>query len=178
MMLSIDGWKAGLMFSACHMIPKHHKCSRLHGHTYTVHAKIHGETDSQHLVLDFGIIKKTLKAVAKQLDHHLLIPTKNSNTNIIDLDDLTYLAKNHEVAPMTKGPLPGYYEVIILNQHYVFPKSDVLLLDVPSTTAEEMAKYFLQTLLSSLTLPKNVTELEIGLDEGWGQGAWVKKVLR
>lgn len=178
MMLSIDGWKAGLVFSACHIIPKHHKCSRLHGHTYTVHAKIHGETDSEHLVLDFGIIKKTLKEVAKRLDHHMLIPTKNSNTNIIDLDDLEYLAKNFEAAPLTKIRLPGYYEVIILDHHYVLPKSDVLLLDVPSTTAEEMANYFLHTLLSSLKLPGNVKKLEIGVDEGWGQGAWATKELR
>jgi hypothetical protein len=26
-----------------------------------------------------------------------------------------------------------------------------------------------------MDVPKNVTKIELGVDEGWGQGAWVEK---
>ena len=42
MQIIIDGWDAGIKFSACHFIPGHDKCSRLHGHIYAIHAKIFG----------------------------------------------------------------------------------------------------------------------------------------
>ncbi|MGB9372190.1 MAG: 6-carboxytetrahydropterin synthase, partial [Halobacteriota archaeon] len=36
MWIELDGWQAKLRFSACHFIPDHPKCGRLHGHTYAM----------------------------------------------------------------------------------------------------------------------------------------------
>ncbi len=177
MMLEIDGSKLGLRFSACHMIPKHQKCSRMHGHTYTVNARVHGTTDENHLIMDFGMLKKSLRATYEKLDHKLMIPRGNEHTKIIDLDDLSIVADNCGCESKVKQPLPDYYELIILDKHYVMPKVDIEILDVQSTTAEELACFFLKALLGSVKIPENVTKIEVGIEEGEGQGAWAAKEL-
>lgn len=178
MMLNIEGWKLGLRFSACHMIPKHKKCSRMHGHTYTISARVHGDVDDKnHLIMDFGELKKALRATYEDLDHKLMVASQNEHTNILDLDDLTDVAKNSEEEPMASRKIPGYYELTILDKHYVMPKVDIVILDIKSTTAEELAGHFLQSLLDSVEIPPNVTKLEVGIEEGEGQGAWATKEL-
>lgn len=177
MMLSIDGSRSGLRFSATHMIPKHHKCSRIHGHTYIISTKIHGDVDEDSLVMDFGVIKKCLKAIAEELDHSLMVATMNKYTNIIDLDTLEAVSTHTDETSVAKNPFPGYLEIIICEKHYIVPKEDVRLLDIPATTAEELSKYVLNRLLEGSEFPENVTEVEIGIEEGWGQGAWAKEQL-
>ena len=73
----IDGWKTNIRFSAAHMIPEYEKCGRLHGHTYAVHAKIFGNPDSNGIILDFSILKNSLKQIVNKLDHKILIPKKS-----------------------------------------------------------------------------------------------------
>ena len=46
-----------------------------------------------------------------------------------------------------------------------------------NTTAENLAEYILNELLAKNSLPKNIKRLEIGVDEGYGQGAWVEKII-
>ena len=75
--LTIDGWSAGIRFSSCHMIPHHHKCSRLHGHTYVLHLKIEGFPDESGFLMDFSVIKKALKDIAGELDHRVILPANN-----------------------------------------------------------------------------------------------------
>ena len=154
MRLELDGWKLGLRFSACHIIPEHGKCSRLHGHTYTIHSKVHGTLNKFGIVLDFEIIKNALRNVIADLDHKLLIPTRSEHFRI-------------ESGPEVK--------VLLGDKEYKFPQEDVTLLEIASATAESLANYILEKLTSTIEIPKNVTQIEIGVDEGWGQGAWVTK---
>ena len=172
MMLSIEGWKLGLRFSACHLIPKHKKCSRLHGHTYTVNARVYGSADDNHMIMDFGELKKALRGTYEKLDHKLMVASANEFTRIIDLDDLSDVVNNYGCEPKTQIPVPGYYELIVLDKHYILPKTDVEIIETHSTTAEELASYFLKGLLDSLEIPQNVTKVEVGIEEGEGQGAW------
>ena len=46
-----------------------------------------------------------------------------------------------------------------------------------AVTAENLAEYVFIELLKELDLPKNIKRLEIGVDEGFGQGAWFEKVV-
>ena len=156
MRLELDGWKLGLRFSACHIIPQHDKCGRLHGHTYTIHSRVMGSLNEHGIILDFEIIKNALRRVIVDLDHKLLIPQKNKKFKI----QTTGNDKVH---------------LFLIDKEYQFPTEDVIFLDIESATAESLANYILNKLMALIEIPKNVKTIEIGIDEGWGQGAWVSK---
>ena len=156
MRLELDGWKIGLRFSACHIIPRHEKCGRLHGHTYTIHSKVTGTLNEHGIILDFEIIKNALREVIEELDHKLLVPVNNKRFKIQEDDAI---------------------HIYLDDKAYKFPKEDVIFLAIESATAEALAKYILEKLMSSINIPKNVSLIEIGVDEGWGQGAWMEKKL-
>ena len=61
-------------FSSAHFLKDFHgKCENLHGHNYTVFAHARGtELDEGGMLLDFGILKKELRSICKELDHTLL----------------------------------------------------------------------------------------------------------
>ncbi len=58
-------------FAASHFLTKYHgKCEDLHGHNYKVIVTIEGELQDDGMVLDFKIVKKTVKEkVISILDH-------------------------------------------------------------------------------------------------------------
>ena len=58
-------------FSAAHFLRDYHgKCENLHGHNYKVYAHVRGEVlDKGGMLLDFTVLKKTLRDVCKELDH-------------------------------------------------------------------------------------------------------------
>lgn len=155
--IEIDGWKSGLHFSACHAIPKRGKCERFHGHTYALHIKIHGKQDKTGVIYDFTEIKHVAAAVIEELDHKIIIPTRNKSIK---------LSVKKEV------------ELIVDAKRYIFPKEDVAFIDAPSSTAEDIADYILEKLLERIDFPSNISEVEVGVDEGWGQGAWTGKKFR
>lgn len=151
--LRFDGWKLNIKFSAAHCIPYHEKCERLHGHHYAVHMQIEGELDKETgWVIDFTEAKRTLKEIAGELDHRVLVPTGKGRVT-------------HEVTDET-------VVMGIMEKRYVFPREDCALLDISTSTAEQLATYVLNQLKSRLELPENVHAIRIGVDEGYGQGAW------
>lgn len=66
-------------FAAAHFLKDYHgKCENLHGHNYRVVALARGETlDKGGMLLDFSILKSSLKNVCGALDH--------TNLNCIDV---------------------------------------------------------------------------------------------
>jgi 6-pyruvoyltetrahydropterin/6-carboxytetrahydropterin synthase len=61
-------------FAAAHFLSHYQgKCERLHGHNYRVFAYARGEElDSGGMLLDFGVLKGSLREVLEGLDHCLL----------------------------------------------------------------------------------------------------------
>ncbi len=157
MILEIDGGYTGIRFSSCHFIPMHEKCSRLHGHSYIVRMRMEGEVDENGMVMDFVIIKKKLKMMIDEMDHKVLLPARSKIVKLEEKDDSI--------------------EVTSCNKRYVFPSEDVLLLDIPTTTAEEMAKMMAERMSNEIDFPKTVKSISVGLDEERGQTAWYTKVL-
>jgi 6-pyruvoyltetrahydropterin/6-carboxytetrahydropterin synthase len=151
--IEIDGWRSNIRFSSAHIIPEYEKCGRLHGHTYAVHLKISGLPDKKGIIVDFSILKDILREIASELDHRILIPEKNNAVNILK-------EKNN-------------VKVSTLGKDYVFPLDDCVFLPIGSTSAENLADYILEKILKKFTLPDNVEYIEIGVDEGYGQGARV-----
>lgn len=65
-----------ITFEAAHRlpnVPEGHKCSRLHGHSFTVAIHVSGRVDDRSgWVTDFGDIKKAFEPIYDQLDHRYL----------------------------------------------------------------------------------------------------------
>lgn len=157
MYLEIDGGYSGIRFSACHFIPRHEKCSRLHGHSYIVRLRLEGDIGAEGMIMDFVVLKKALKAMIDELDHKTLLPTESSDVKL----DVTETS----------------VEAVSCGKRYVFPREDVVLLDIPNTTAEEMSKMMTRRIVSEIEFPDNVASVSIGLDEERGQTAWYTEVL-
>ncbi len=158
MELRVDGWSVGARFSVSHYIPHHEKCGRLHGHTYAVSCVFRGDiAKTGDMMVDFIAVKSALRGLCDELDHHVLVPTENPHSTVEEDGD----------------------EVIVrtTDKRYVFPKEDVKLLPIRSTTAERLADWFTDRLLERLDLPPTVTHIDLGIEEGKGQGAWAHREL-
>ncbi|MBS3816044.1 MAG: 6-pyruvoyl tetrahydropterin synthase family protein [Candidatus Thermoplasmatota archaeon] len=153
--LELDGWEKSITFSACHILPGHEKCGRMHGHNYAIHLRIEGEPKGKGVVYDFVPIKTKLKEIAERFDHGVLIPAGSENVNI----------KEDEVL----------FE--IEEDRYIFPKTDSIIMDLERTTAEYLAKYILEKIIEEMRFPDNIKAVEIGVDESRGQGAWARREL-
>lgn len=154
----IDGWKSNIRFSSAHIIPEYEKCGRLHGHSYGVHIKIKGKPDSKGIIIDFSLVKDILKEIVNNLDHKILIPEKS---NIIKIEKQRNNVK-----------------ITLLEKTYIFPSSDCIFLPIESTSAENLASFILENFLKKISEPKDLEEIEVGVDEGFGQGARISKVIK
>ena len=159
--IELNGWESNVRFSASHFIPEHDKCARLHGHDYAVHFKAFGKLNDKGILMDFTALKKTLRELVDHLDHRMVIPLKSASI-AVQTDD-----EKGQVSVWTKG-----------GKTYSFPLEDVVLLDLGASSVEELAGYFMQRLLASGAIPANVEEVEVGVDEGKGQGARLRRKLR
>ncbi|MGE4577244.1 MAG: 6-pyruvoyl tetrahydropterin synthase family protein [Candidatus Methanomethylophilaceae archaeon] len=158
MQLEIDGEYSGIRFSACHFIPRHDKCSRLHGHSYVVRLKLDGDIGENGMLMDFVVLKKELREIVMLLDHRTLLPSASEDV-IITLTETSV-------------------EAVACGKRYVFPADDVVILDLPNTTAEEMAKLMVHKMINDVKFPENVRAVSIGLDEERGQTAWYTVEIR
>jgi 6-pyruvoyltetrahydropterin/6-carboxytetrahydropterin synthase len=149
MRIAIDGWKAHIKFSAAHAIAGHPKCGRLHGHTYAVHLVLHGEAGDDAMVFDFGVAKRALRRLTDKLDHRFIVPAGAATA------------------------VGSALEVRLAAKTYRVPRADVALVEVEASSAERLAEYFARSLVLAVDFPPSVHEIEVGVDEGPGQGAWV-----
>lgn len=156
MRLEIDGRDAGIKFSACHFIPGHEKCGRLHGHAYIIRLVLHGDKGERSMIMDFVPLKKALRAIADEFDHHILLP---GNSRHMDLQ------LGEEVVVRAGG------------KRYVFPLEDVIVLDAEESSAEEIARVIMEMVIEKVPFPGNVKSIEVGVDEELGQSAWVSRDL-
>ncbi len=150
--IEIDGFKSNIRFSCAHILPGHEKCGALHGHTYSIHARIYGEQSKEGFICDFKIIKDFLRVIANKLDHKILIPKLNKTITI----------KNENVK---------------IKNDYLLPKKDCILLPIKNTTAECLSCFVLEEINKKMNLSKNIEKIQIGIEEGFGQTAWSEKKL-
>lgn len=150
-----------LVFSAGHFITFNgNTCERLHGHNYGVEAEVRGTLDENHYVIDFIALRDALQRITLELDHHMLLPTEHPTIQVQTVDQ----------------------EVVVTfeQKRWVFPLDDCVLLPVPNTTTELLAKYIGERLITGMgsTLTSNCTLLRIAVDENNGQwGEWLETDL-
>jgi 6-pyruvoyltetrahydropterin/6-carboxytetrahydropterin synthase len=144
--------KDTLVFSAGHFITfAGNVCERLHGHNYRVSAEVSGPIDENHYVVDFIALRDSLATIVRELDHYMLLPTRHPRI-VVRVDE-------HEVTATFE------------DRRWVFPRGDCVLLDVPNTTAEMLARHIGQRLLAELQQRGLATpeSLRIDVDECYGQ---------
>ncbi|MEX2186088.1 MAG: 6-pyruvoyl tetrahydropterin synthase family protein [Pirellulales bacterium] len=144
--------KDTLVFSAGHFITfAGNICERLHGHNYRVAAEVSGPLDENHYVVDFIALRDSLAAIMRELDHYMLLPTRHPQI-VVRADDREVTATFED-------------------RRWVFPRGDCVLLEVPNTTAEMLARHIGQRLLAELQHRGLATpdSLRIDVDECYGQ---------
>lgn len=157
MRIIINGIHANLRFSSAHIIPKHESCGVIHGHSYIVDVIVEGERSGEFgFVVDFKKVKDIIRKMCKRMDHRVLIPLKNPNINFKNLN--------------------GSIEFSIDKKDYMLPFEDCLLLDLKSTSAEDLSEYFAEELYYKLKEINNeISSVQICVNEGIGQGAYFTK---
>ena len=149
--------KDHLVFCSGHFISyEGDQCEKLHGHNYRATVEVEGQLDANFYLFDFIALKRLTKAITDELDHHMLLATRNA------------LIKVEES--------PERVRVTYRGQEWVFPRDNCVLLPIENTTAELLARYIGQRLLASLKAECNFAPevLRIEVEENVGQSAtWV-----
>jgi len=151
---SIHVAKENLKFSAAHFIAYPGFREPLHGHNYQVGIKVEGQLATTGYVLDFGLIKKLTRQIVERLDERTIIPSES--------DCLAIRRQGNQVSVAYEG------------DGFVFPASDVALLPIAHSSAEELARFIWSELHRELLLHnalRDVSAMEVSVAEGPGQMA-------
>lgn len=149
--------KEHLVFCSAHFISfRGHQCERLHGHNYRAAVEVEGKLQEDYYVFDFIALNQRAKEITDELDHHMLLATRNAVIKVEEIGEKVRVT----------------YE----NREWVFPRGDCILLPIENTTAELLARYICSRLSESLrTHEKFVPEvLRVEVEEGPGQSATVE----
>ena len=143
-----------LVFCSGHFISyEGHQCERLHGHNYHTAVEVEAVLDENFYVFDFIALKNDTKAITDELDHFMLLPTKN---RVIHVEE-----KANEIHVKYK------------DRQWIFPRGDCVLLPIENTTAELLARYIGQRLLADLREKHRFVPevLRVEVEESIGQFA-------
>src|SRR5215212_2363800 len=146
--------KDNLMFAAGHFVSYDgDKVEPLHGHNYRFSVAIEGPIEANAYVFNFVTLKRIMKRLADELDHHMLLPRDNALIAI-------------------EPPADGGVIVRTPGRWYRFPLEDVVLLPLPNTTAEMLARYLCGRLRAELGArpdASHLTAIEVSVEETFGQ---------
>lgn len=153
--------KDDLVFCAGHFITYDdgQVCESLHGHNYRVGVTLWGGVNDDAYVFDFVALKDTMRELVGELDHRMLLPRDNPELELARGD--------------------GGISVAYGDRKYLFPEGDVVVLPVPNTTAEMLARHLLDRLAERLEEAGagNLREAEIEVEESFGQAGWARRPL-
>lgn len=142
------------IFSCGHFISfAGHQCEKLHGHNYRATVEVDGPLGEDWYVFDFVALKLLTLAITNELDHHMLVATKNPVIHVTDTGDAV--------------------EVSYRERRWLFPRGDCVLLAIENTTAELLAKYLAGRLLEAIAAEFALTpeRLSVEVEENVGQSA-------
>jgi 6-pyruvoyltetrahydropterin/6-carboxytetrahydropterin synthase len=146
--------KDHLVFCSGHFISyEGDKCERLHGHNYRAAVEVEGALDENYYVFDFIALKQRTKVITDELDHHMLLPSRNARITL------------HEEG---KGIRVRYKD-----REWLFPRDDCVVLPIENTTAELLARYIAVRLRADLVKQYGYEPdvLRVEVEENVGQSA-------
>jgi 6-pyruvoyltetrahydropterin/6-carboxytetrahydropterin synthase len=152
--------KDELGFAAAHFITMRGKCERLHGHNYRVSVEVEGTLGDDGYVVDFGLLKRHAREIARSLDHRVLLAAENTQ--------------------LVFSEAAGHLTVQYGEKRYLFPLDEVVMLPIANTTAELLATYFCGQLVERLAAEDVTTVSNVGVavSEGPGQQALARQQLK
>ncbi|MEM1190232.1 MAG: 6-carboxytetrahydropterin synthase [Pseudomonadota bacterium] len=121
---------------------------RLHGHNYSVSAKIAAPMGDNGFAADYNVYKRRLKDLCDALDEYMILPGSSPYQTLRDDGDS--------------------YEVNFNGEIMRFLKSDTLVLPIRNATVEEFSYYLLQKLLEA-SAGDALAEVELCVSSGPGQ---------
>ncbi len=139
-------------FSAAHFtIFSATERERLHGHNFSVAARIVAPVDENGLTGDYAVYKREIKKLCDALDEYTLIPSQSPYLEVSEEGD--YYRVNHNG------------DVLLLL------KSDTLLIPVRNTTVEDLSHYLLETAVADTEFldAQQIQEIEVMVSSGPGQ---------
>ena len=147
--LHID--KEAHKFSAAHFtIFSATERERLHGHNYSVSARIVAPMGNNGFAADYNVYKRRIATLCDSLDEYLILAGESPYQTIVEDGDT--------------------YRVSFNGEDMRFLKSDTLVLPVSNATVEEFSYYLLQRLLEA-SAGDELEELEVAVASGPGQRA-------
>lgn len=148
--------KQDFVFAAAHFITlPGHRCESLHGHNYRAGVTVEGGLEPEAwYVLDFAALKTVMRRVTAELDHRVLLPTQNPGLELRE----------------TGGSLAVCFDG---RPRYVFPAEDCVLLPIPNTTVEMLARHLAHRVLDELQQAgaRRLAWIEVEVEENFGQAA-------
>jgi 6-pyruvoyl-tetrahydropterin synthase len=131
-MISIGG-DGTFAFCAAHAGLHDGELEPLHGHTFTVTLRLHGDPGETGMVCDFTVVKNALAAAIAPLKRRVLMPA---------------------ALPGGRCGREGRQVIIECGTRlYSLPAGDVVLLPVVNTTTEQIAAWLLAQVLPALGQP-------------------------
>ncbi|PLW81919.1 6-pyruvoyl tetrahydropterin synthase [Kineobactrum sediminis] len=136
-------------FSAAHYtIFSAYERERLHGHNYSVSARIVAPMGDNGFAADYNVYKRRLKALCDALDEYMVLAEDSPYQRIEDLGHA--------------------YRVYFAEDEMFFLKSDTRVLPIRNATVEEFSGYLLQQLLL-VSEGDDLREIELCVASGPGQ---------
>ena len=136
-------------FSAAHYtIFSASERERLHGHNYSVSAKIVAPMGGNGFSADYNLYKNRLAVLCNALDEYMLLAGDSPHQVITE-----------------QG---AYYRVQFAGEEMLFLRSDTLVLPIRNATVEEFSYYLLQRLVQD-SAEDDLREIELCVGSGPGQ---------
>ena len=126
---------------------------RLHGHNFRVSVALHAVVGDDGLCFDYGIYKRKVVALCRELNEYFLLPGRSPLLRIEEEGDGVVAVFGSERIP--------------------FLRADVLVLPITNMTVEELAAYLLGRLVADehALAGHGIEAIELGVASGPGQGA-------
>jgi 6-pyruvoyltetrahydropterin/6-carboxytetrahydropterin synthase len=129
----------------------------LHGHNYRVRVEISGaDLDPEGLLVDINLFKRELRALCARLDSRTLIPGESGRLS---------WSRQGEAVDVRCG-----------ERAYRFPAADTLVLPLPNTSIELLARMLWHDLAPHLA-GSPVAALAVSVEESAGQQCWYEADL-
>jgi 6-pyruvoyltetrahydropterin/6-carboxytetrahydropterin synthase len=121
---------------------------RLHGHNYSVSAKIVAPMGDNGFAADYNVYKKRIAALCDELDEYMVLAGESPYQDIAEQGD--------------------NYRVNFAGEEMLFLRSDTLVLPLTNATVEEFSHYLLHKLLQA-SEGEDLRELQVCVASGPGQ---------
>ena len=149
-----------LVFASGHFLTYSDTCETLHGHNYRARVEMEGDVDENGYLWDFVSLKGIMRRLTDEMDHRMLLPLQNPALRLTDDGQSV--------------------EVVYKDRRYVFPKPDVVLLPIPNTSVEMLARYLhgrLKAELHRVGGGGKIEVLAVEVEESFGQSGSYRERL-